>query len=83
STYNDKIGSGPAPDLNLLTMNYGAQAIATPAFSTFNKQSTDEVGVYAQEQAKLGGFVLTLNGRQSWVSQTTTAGLDGVPSTQK
>ncbi|MCP3413320.1 TonB-dependent siderophore receptor [Bradyrhizobium brasilense] len=83
SYYNDKIGYGPAPDLNLLTMNYGAQAIATPAFSIFNKQSTDEVGVYAQEQAKLGGFILTLNGRQSWVSQTTTAGLDGVPSTQK
>ncbi|MCP1839235.1 iron complex outermembrane receptor protein [Bradyrhizobium sp. USDA 4538] len=83
SYYNDKIGYGPAPDLNLLTMNYGAQAIATPAFSIFNKQSTDEVGVYAQEQAKLGGFILTLNGRQSWVSQTTTAGLDGVPSTQR
>ncbi|MCC8980756.1 TonB-dependent siderophore receptor [Bradyrhizobium sp. 10BB] len=83
SYYNDKIGYGAAPDLNLLTMNYGAQAIATPAFSIFNKQSTDEVGVYAQEQAKLGGFVLTLNGRQSWVSQTTTAGLDGEPSTQK
>ncbi len=83
SYYNDKIGYGAAPDLNLLTMNYGAQAIATPAFSIFNKQSTDEVGLYAQEQAKLGGFVLTLNGRQSWVAQTTTAGLDGVPSTQK
>ncbi|WP_229185325.1 TonB-dependent siderophore receptor [Bradyrhizobium oropedii] len=83
SYYNDKIGYGAAPDLNLLTMNYGAQAIAAPAFSIFNKQSTDEVGVYAQEQARLGGFVLTLNGRQSWVSQTTTAGLDGVPSTQK
>ncbi|WP_249168194.1 TonB-dependent siderophore receptor [Bradyrhizobium elkanii] len=83
SYYNDKIGYGPAPDLNLLTVNYGAQAIATPAFSIFNKQSTDEVGVYAQEQAKLGGFILTLNGRQSWVSQTTTAGLDGVSSTQK
>ncbi|MGF6308104.1 iron complex outermembrane receptor protein [Bradyrhizobium sp. i1.8.4] len=83
SYYNDKIGYGPAPDLNLLTMNYGAQAIATPAFSIFNKQSTDEVGVYAQEQARLGGLILTLNGRQSWVSQTTTAGLDGVPSTQK
>ncbi|UGY05372.1 TonB-dependent siderophore receptor [Bradyrhizobium quebecense] len=83
SYYNDKIGYGPAPDLNLLTMNYGAQAIASPAFSIFNKQSTDEVGVYAQEQARLGGFILTLNGRQSWLSQTTTAGLDGVPSTQK
>ncbi len=52
SYYTDKIGFGPAPDLNLTTMNYGAQAIATPAFSIFTKQSTDEVGVYAQEQAR-------------------------------
>src|SRR5262249_34467797 len=83
SYYNDKIGYGPAPDLNLLTMNYGAQAIAAPAFSIFNKQSTDEVGVYAQEQARLGGFVLTLNGRQSWVWKKTPAGLEGVPSTHR
>lgn len=83
SHYTDKIGSGPAPDLNLSTMNYGAQAIAAPAFSTFTAQTTDEVGIYAQEQAKLGGFILTLNGRQSWVSQSTTTTLNGTPSTQK
>ena len=83
SYYDDKIGYGPAPDLNLLTMNYGAQAIASPTFSIFTKQSTDEVGIYAQEQARLGGFILTLNGRQSWVSQSTTTTLDGSPVTQK
>jgi iron complex outermembrane receptor protein len=81
--YDDKIGWGPAPDLNLLTMNYGAQAISSPAFTIFTKQTTDEVGVYAQEQAKFGGFILTLNGRQSWVSQSTTTTLDGSPVTQK
>ncbi|MGY8706551.1 TonB-dependent siderophore receptor [Bradyrhizobium sp. 18BD] len=83
SRYDDKIGYGPAPDLNLATMNYGAQAIASPAFSIFTQQSTNEVGIYAQEQAKLGGFILTLNGRQSWVSQSTTTTLDGTPVTQK
>jgi iron complex outermembrane receptor protein len=83
SYYDDKIGYGPAPDLNLLTKNYGAQAIASPAFSIFTRQSTDEVGIYAQEQAKFGGFILTLNGRQSWVSQSTTTTLDGTPVTQK
>jgi len=83
SHYDDKIGYGPAPDLNLATMNYGAQAISSPAFSIFTKQSTDEVGVYAQEQARLGGFILTLNGRQSWVSQSTTTTLDGAPQTSK
>ncbi|WP_349629540.1 TonB-dependent siderophore receptor [Bradyrhizobium manausense] len=83
SYYNDKIGFGSAPDLNLLTRNYGAQAIATPDFSIFNKQTLDEVGIYAQEQAKIGGFILTLNGHQSWVSQRSTSGLDGTPSLQK
>jgi iron complex outermembrane receptor protein len=83
SYYDDKIGYGPAPDLNLLTKNYGAQAIVSPAFSIFTKQSTDEVGIYAQEQARFGGFILTLNGRQSWVSQSTTTTLDGTPVTQK
>lgn len=83
SYYDDKIGYGPAPDLNLLTKNYGAQAIASPAFSIFTRQSTDEVGIYAQEQAKFGGFILTLNGRQNWVSQSTTTTLDGTPVTQK
>ena len=83
SHYDDKIGYGPAPDLNLATMNYGAQAISSPAFSIFTRQSTDEVGVYAQEQARLGGFILTLNGRQSWVSQSTTTTLDGAPQTSK
>ncbi|MBR1132003.1 TonB-dependent siderophore receptor [Bradyrhizobium iriomotense] len=83
SRYDDKIGWGAAPDLNLATMNYGTQAIATPAFSIFTKQSTNEIGVYAQEQARLGGFILTLNGRQSWVSQSTTTTLNGVPDTSK
>jgi len=83
SHYDDKIGYGPAPDLNLATMNYGAQAISSPPFSIFTKQSTDEVGVYVQEQARFGGFILTLNGRQSWVSQSTTTTLDGTPETSK
>jgi iron complex outermembrane receptor protein len=81
--YDDKIGFGPAPDLNLATMNYGAQAIASPPFSIFTKQSTDEIGVYVQEQARLGRFILTLNGRESWVSQSTTSTLGGTPETSK
>ncbi|WP_349631488.1 TonB-dependent siderophore receptor [Bradyrhizobium sp. BR 10289] len=81
--YDDKIGYGPAPDLNLATMNYGAQAISSPPFSIFTNQTIDEVGVYAQEQARLGGFILTLNGRQSWVKQSTTTTLDGIPETSK
>jgi iron complex outermembrane recepter protein len=69
---NEKIGFGAAPDLNLLTMNYGAQPI--PEVTDFGyhvRQWQDETGVYAQEQAKLGGFLLTLNGQQSWVNETT------------
>ncbi len=78
---DDRIGYGTAPDLNLATLNYGAQAIPDITdYSSISRQLQDEVGVYAQEQAKLGGFLLTLNGRESqvWtdthdlIAQTTT-----------
>ena len=69
--YNDKIGFGPAPDLNLLTLNYGSQYIASVnTYSIQQKLRQDEVGLYIQEQAKWGGFVLTLNGRKSFVTST-------------
>ena len=60
------------PDLDLRTLNYGAQAIApvTPADYFFiDREHLDEEGLYAQEQARWGGFVLTLNGQQSWVQR--------------
>ena len=69
---NTKIGYGTAPDLDLVTLNYGRQAIANITdYGSQTKQLQDEVGIYAQEQARWGGFILTLNGRESFVSTNT------------
>lgn len=69
--YTRAFGFGAAPDLNLVTLNYGQQAIARPALTTFQGQSQDQVGIYLQDQAKLGRFILTMTGRHDWVSQST------------
>ena len=67
------------PDLDLRTLNYGAQAITPVSPSQYSylvRDLLDEEGLYAQEQAKWGGFVLTLNGQESWVQRhSVTSGI--------
>ena len=70
SYYGD---STAVPDLNLITRNYGQQFIATPVLADPTRQTQNQLGVYLQEQAKFGDFILTLNGRHDWVSQDTYA----------
>ncbi|MBB3997636.1 TonB-dependent siderophore receptor [Aureimonas pseudogalii] len=68
---DDKIGLGFAPDLNLVTLNYGQQFIASPALDfvdTTTRQS--QTGVYLQDQLEYERFVLTLGGRYDWLSQS-------------
>ncbi|WP_082660070.1 TonB-dependent siderophore receptor [Aureimonas sp. AU40] len=67
---DDKIGLGSAPDLDLVTRNYGAQAIASPALdfvATTTRQN--QTGVYLQDQLQYNRLVLTLGGRYDWLSQ--------------
>jgi iron complex outermembrane receptor protein len=71
--YTRAFGFGSAPDLNLVTLNYGQQAITRPALTTFQGQAQDQVGLYLQDQARLGRFILTLTGRHDWVFQSTVA----------
>ena len=73
SDFNYRFGFGAAPDLNLVTRNYGQQPILAPLLGPRTAQSQDQVGLYLQEQAKFDRFVLTLTGRYDWVSQTTTS----------
>ncbi|AYO84590.1 TonB-dependent siderophore receptor [Methylobacterium brachiatum] len=80
--YTRTFGSGAAPDLNLLTLNYGQQVIARPRFTNFQSQAQDQVGAYLQEQAKFGRFVLTLTGRHDWVFQNTADQTAGTVSNQ-
>lgn len=78
------------PDLNLTGVtnftNFRYRTfIPRPPLTSGTIQSQDQVGVYLQEQAKFDRFVLTLTGRQDWVSQTTanvSGGLAGATRSQ-
>ncbi|MFE1599801.1 TonB-dependent siderophore receptor [Methylobacterium sp. ID0610] len=70
--FSTRSGFGGAPDLNLITLNYGQQFIPTPALGARSYQKQDQLGLYLQEQAKLDRFVLTLTGRYDWVFQNNT-----------
>ena len=66
---DDSFGFGPAPALNLVTLNYGSQTIDTPALNlvaTTTQQS--QTGLYLQDQLEYQRFVLTLGGRYDWLS---------------
>ncbi|XYD10665.1 TonB-dependent siderophore receptor [Methylobacterium sp. NMS12] len=77
-----RFGFGLAPDLNLVTRNYGQQFIATPPLAPASRQTQDQIGVYLQDQAKFGNFILTLNGRHDWVFQNNYATPDSAVSRQ-
>ncbi|MCJ2072710.1 TonB-dependent siderophore receptor [Methylobacterium sp. J-030] len=70
---SNRFGAGPAPDLDLITQNYGRQFIPTPTLGSPTRQAQDQIGVYLQDQAKFGDFILTLNGRHDWVFQDNRA----------
>ncbi|MCJ2087366.1 TonB-dependent siderophore receptor [Methylobacterium sp. E-005] len=70
---SNRFGAGPAPDLDLVTQNYGRQFIPTPTLASPTRQAQDQIGVYLQDQARFGNFILTLNGRHDWVSQDNRA----------
>jgi iron complex outermembrane recepter protein len=63
-----------ATSIDLFNPVYSSTPIAAPAFSgTSTWQRLKQVGVYAQDQIKLGGFIVTLGGRQDWVKKTNYA----------
>ncbi len=65
-------GGIPAPDLDLVTRNYGTQAI-TPVGAVPRQTNTEQeqLGLYLQDQAEFGRFVLTAGGRYDWLSTDT------------
>ena len=67
-------GFGSAPDLNLVTRNYGQQPIADPAlsFAYSYRQRQDQLGEYLQDQTDWGPATLTLSGRHDTVNSVTS-----------
>ena len=72
-------GFGAASDIDLFHPVYGAAPIVTPAFlAPYSNQRLEQTGLYFQDQAHLGGFILTATGRQDW---TTTTDYRTIPHT--
>lgn len=56
-----------APSLNVLAPNY-AMTIPTPPFTTDSRITSEQTGIYFQDQVKFDRLVLTLGGRYDWAS---------------
>jgi iron complex outermembrane recepter protein len=69
--FDQQLSEGLAPDLDIFAPVY-YQPIPTPTPVSDARQVTDQLGVYAQDQAKFGGFNLTLGGREDWASTDTS-----------
>ncbi|WP_062227439.1 TonB-dependent siderophore receptor [Aureimonas frigidaquae] len=70
---NDRIGFGPAPSLDLASLNYGQQLIEGP--SDYYADATtrqSQTGIYLQDQAQWNRVVLTAGGRYDWVDTDVT-----------
>lgn len=74
---------GLAPNLNLASPSYGGLSIAPLSIhQTDSHQVVDQIGVYGQDQIKLGDeWVLTAGGRQDWAENTTDNHLTGKSTT--
>ncbi|WP_279482541.1 TonB-dependent siderophore receptor [Aureimonas sp. SK2] len=75
-TYFDgqyRYGGASAPDLNLVTRNYGAQPIAGPTSHNLVNTTThqSQIGLYLQDQAEYERLVLTIGGRYDWLDTDT------------
>ncbi|MET0258000.1 MAG: TonB-dependent siderophore receptor [Methylobacterium sp.] len=75
-TYFDgqyRYGGTTAPDLNLITRNYGRQPIPGPTSHSLVNTTThqQQIGLYLQDQAEYERVVLTVGGRYDWLDTDT------------
>ncbi len=64
-------GFAVAPSIDLFNPVYNQGApFTTPGFFPFTNQKQEQIGIYAQDQARIGNFILTLAGRRDWVDTT-------------
>lgn len=61
-------GFSAGPSIDLFAPKYGQAPIVTPPFFPSTDQRLQQVGLYGQDQARYGRFILTLTGRQDWTS---------------
>ncbi|WP_416355008.1 TonB-dependent siderophore receptor [Aureimonas phyllosphaerae] len=75
-TYFDgqyRYGGSSAPDLDLVTRNYGQQPIFGPTSHNLVNTTThqSQIGLYLQDQAEYERLVLTVGGRYDWLDTDT------------
>ena len=68
-----EFGFGVAPAIDLFAPVYDA-VIPPAVIFPFIDEGREQIGIYLQEQLKLGKFILTLNGRNDWVERDPTTG---------
>ncbi|MGD9810788.1 MAG: TonB-dependent siderophore receptor [Sphingobium sp.] len=66
-------GFAGASSIDLYNPVYSSTPIATPSFFPFANAKREQTGVYIQDQAKFGDFILTLSGRQDWLETLSRA----------
>lgn len=71
-TINSVFGFSSAPPIDVFNPVYG-QPIVTPSLYPYQHAEQDQTGLYLQDQIRHGGWVLTVGGRQDWVSTNDKA----------
>ena len=68
-----RAGAGATTTLDVYDPSYGTvPTLPRGATSiTLNNQKQNQLGLYVQDQARLGNWILTLTGRQDWASSDT------------
>ena len=73
---NAEIGYGGAPTIDIFNPDNSQTIPAIPPFYNL-KLDSEQTGVYLQEQAKIGGLVMTLGARQDWYEREDFDRLSG------
>ena len=68
-----------ATSIDLFNPVYSTTPIEVPAFFPFTNQRLKQSGLYVQDQAKLGNFIVTLSGRQDWIKLNNYAAGAAIP----
>lgn len=69
-----EFGFAGAPSIDLFDPVYDAVIPPPAGLFTFIDEKREQIGVYAQEQMKVGSFVLTLNARNDWADRNPAVG---------
>lgn len=71
-----------APTLDIFDPVYGSP-VTVPAYTTHTVQIQRQLGAYAQDQMRIGGWGITVGGRQDWVDTDTRQLLGGTAASQR